>query len=94
MNKEQPKNPLHGIPLKVVVTQLVEHFGWEILAEKIEINCFKSNPSINSSLTSELAPIPNSESLNVWPETPSLISIPLIVESKVPEKIFTENSMG
>jgi len=50
MSNEQPDNPLHGITLKVIVTKLVEHYGWQMLAEKIDINCFKSNPSINSSL--------------------------------------------
>ncbi|PCJ46804.1 MAG: transporter [Gammaproteobacteria bacterium] len=50
MNNEQPHNPLHGITLKVVVTKLVEHYGWEQLASIIDINCFKTNPSINSSL--------------------------------------------
>ena len=47
-----PKNtpPLHGITLKMIVTQLVEHFGWQKLAEKIPINCFTKDPSINSSL--------------------------------------------
>ena len=50
MSNEQPKNPLHGITLKLIVTQLVEHYGWDELAEKIDINCFKSNPSIKSSL--------------------------------------------
>jgi len=38
MNNEQPNNPLHGITLKVVVTRLVERFGWEGLAEKVDIN--------------------------------------------------------
>ena len=46
-----PKNdPLHGITLKMIVTELVEHFGWEKLGEKIPINCFTKAPSINSSL--------------------------------------------
>ena len=44
-------NPLHGISLKAIVTQLEAHYGWQALAEHIPINCFKSNPSIKSSLT-------------------------------------------
>ncbi|BFM19048.1 VF530 family protein [Gilvimarinus japonicus] len=50
MNKEQPNNPLHGITLEAVLTQLVERYGWSGLAERININCFKSDPSIKSSL--------------------------------------------
>ncbi|MGH1429559.1 MAG: VF530 family DNA-binding protein [Neptuniibacter sp.] len=49
-SSEQPNNPLHGITLEQVVTKLVEHYGWGELAERININCFKSDPSIKSSL--------------------------------------------
>ena len=48
--KEQPNNPMHGVKLTTVLDVLVEEVGWERLAMKININCFKSNPSINSSL--------------------------------------------
>ncbi len=50
MSTTQPNSPLHGITLKMIVTQLVEHFGWKKLGEKIPINCFTKDPSINSSL--------------------------------------------
>lgn len=43
-------DPLHGKTLKNILTELLEHFGWEQLAEEININCFKTNPSVNSSL--------------------------------------------
>ncbi len=49
--ESQPNNPLHGITLETVVTRLVEHYGWPYLADTININCFKSDPSIKSSLT-------------------------------------------
>ena len=49
--KEQPNNPMHGVKLITILEVLVEHYGWEELAKKININCFKSNPSIKSSLT-------------------------------------------
>jgi uncharacterized protein (DUF2132 family) len=49
--KAQPNNPLHGLTLKTILEFLVEHFGWEGLAAKININCFKKDPSIKSSLT-------------------------------------------
>ena len=50
MTESQPNNPLHGITLEMVVTNLVDHYGWGELAQRININCFKSNPSIKSSL--------------------------------------------
>jgi len=43
-------DPLHGKSLKEIVTQLVAFYGFYTLAELININCFKENPSINSSL--------------------------------------------
>ncbi|MBW8189483.1 VF530 family protein [Neiella marina] len=43
-------DPLHGVTLKKIVTQLVEHYGWQELGERIRINCFTKDPSINSSL--------------------------------------------
>lgn len=48
---EQPNNPLHGVKLAEILDFLVEKYGWEELSEKVRINCFKSNPSIKSSLT-------------------------------------------
>lgn len=50
MSEEQPNSPLHGITLEKIVTSLEQHYGWEGLAERININCFKSDPSIKSSL--------------------------------------------
>jgi len=49
MSQEQPNNPLHGLTLNIV-TDLVERFGWEQLGNFIDINCFRFDPSINSSL--------------------------------------------
>ncbi len=46
----QPNNPLHGIKLVEILEHLTERYTWEELASKININCFKSNPSIKSSL--------------------------------------------
>ena len=48
---EQKNNPLHGITLEKIIVYLVENYGWEFLAAEININCFKSNPSVKSSLT-------------------------------------------
>lgn len=48
--QEQANNPLHGIKLADMLEQLHKKYGWEGLALKININCFKSNPTIKSSL--------------------------------------------
>ncbi|SDI29838.1 Uncharacterized conserved protein [Pseudomonas flavescens] len=45
------KDPLHGITLQAILTELVEQLGWDGLAQRIDIRCFKSDPSIKSSLT-------------------------------------------
>lgn len=46
----QTNNPLHGLTLETIVVKLVDHYGWESLAKKVNINCFKSDPSVKSSL--------------------------------------------
>lgn len=48
---EQPNNPLHGKTLEMILTHLVNQYGWEYLGERIPVNCFLNNPSIKSSLT-------------------------------------------
>lgn len=50
MNTEQSKNPMHGVRLETIVVKLVEHYGWDELANRIKINCFKNDPSVKSSL--------------------------------------------
>ena len=49
-NRSGEKDPLHGITLKMLLTELVEEYGWEELGHRIKINCFTNDPSINSSL--------------------------------------------
>ena len=49
-NNEQANNPLHGVKLATILEELVEYYGWEKMAARININCFKSDPSIKSSL--------------------------------------------
>jgi uncharacterized protein (DUF2132 family) len=49
--EQQPNNPLHGKTLEMILCDLVDHFGWGGLANQININCFKNDPSIKSSLT-------------------------------------------
>ena len=50
MNIGQSSDPLHGVKLEMIVTKLVDDYGWDGLAQRININCFKSDPSIKSSL--------------------------------------------
>lgn len=48
--KEQLNNPLHGIKLADILDYLVENYGWEEMSLQINVNCFKTDPSIKSSL--------------------------------------------
>lgn len=43
-------NPLHGVSLNTILTELVDHYDWDILAAYINIKCFKVQPSIASSI--------------------------------------------
>ncbi len=47
---KQARNPLHGITLEAMLTELVAHFGWDELGARILINSFNTDPSIKSSL--------------------------------------------
>ncbi len=49
-HKKQINNPLHGVKLITILEVLEQQYGWEKLAMKININCFKNDPSIKSSL--------------------------------------------
>lgn len=46
----QPRNPLHGITLERILTELVAHYGWPGLGDRVALRCFTSAPSIPSSL--------------------------------------------
>ncbi|HIF9060359.1 TPA: VF530 family DNA-binding protein [Photobacterium damselae] len=46
----QKNNPLHGITLEKLLTELVEYYGWDELGYRINIRCFTHDPSIKSSL--------------------------------------------
>ncbi len=43
-------DPLHGVTLKAIVTELQEKYGWEKLGQLVKIKCFINDPNINSSL--------------------------------------------
>jgi len=50
MDNSHNKDPLHGITLKSIVTELHDKYGWEKLGQLVKIKCFTHDPSINSSL--------------------------------------------
>lgn len=50
MTLEQPNNPLHGITLEKILTELSEHYGWDELARLTAIRCFANEPSLKSCL--------------------------------------------
>jgi uncharacterized protein (DUF2132 family) len=50
MPSPKSKDPLHGLTLEKLLTELVTQFGWEELARRIDIRCFRFDPSIKSSL--------------------------------------------
>jgi uncharacterized protein (DUF2132 family) len=50
MSDQQPNNPLHGITLEMILTQLVERYGWDEMGRIINVRCFNNDPSIKSSL--------------------------------------------
>ena len=50
MNEQQANNPLHGKTLEQIVTSLLDDFGWDGLAQRVNIQCFQNDPSVKSSL--------------------------------------------
>lgn len=50
MRSQRNPDPLHGITLQALLQELVDHFGWPTLAQKINLNCFANDPSLKSSL--------------------------------------------
>lgn len=50
MTDKNSSDPLHGMTLKMILSELVERFGWEEMGRNVEIRCFTHDPSIPSSL--------------------------------------------
>jgi uncharacterized protein (DUF2132 family) len=50
MTDKQSNDPLHGMTLEMILTRLVEYYGWEKMGKFITIRCFNNDPSIKSSL--------------------------------------------
>jgi uncharacterized protein (DUF2132 family) len=51
MNSHTSNDPLHGITLERILTEMVERHGWNVMGNEIKIRCFLNDPSIKSSLT-------------------------------------------
>jgi uncharacterized protein (DUF2132 family) len=50
MSEQKSKDPLHGVTLESILTELVVHYGWQEMGYRIDIRCFNENPSVSSSL--------------------------------------------
>ncbi|WP_380178369.1 VF530 family DNA-binding protein [Kalamiella sp. sgz302252] len=50
MTNPGAKDPMHGVTLEAIINALVARYGWDEMARRININCFKSDPSVKSSL--------------------------------------------
>lgn len=50
MTGSASRDPLHGITLEMMLNELVAHFGWAELGQRIAIRCFTDGPSVSSSL--------------------------------------------
>jgi len=48
--EEELSNPLHGVKLAQILERLVDYYGWEYLGDRVNIRCFKYNPTMKSSL--------------------------------------------
>jgi len=46
----QSKDPLHGVTLEKLLTELAAHYGWEEMGRRVAIRCFLFDPSVGSSL--------------------------------------------
>jgi uncharacterized protein (DUF2132 family) len=50
MSDQSSNDPLHGVTLEMMLNQLVEYYGWDVMAEQVRIRCFHFEPSVKSSL--------------------------------------------
>jgi uncharacterized protein (DUF2132 family) len=51
MTQFKSNDPLHGVTLERILTELVAHYSWEEMGRQVAIRCFLFDPSIKSSLT-------------------------------------------
>lgn len=50
MTQLKSKDPLHGVTLERMLTELVTQYGWEEMGRRVAIRCFRFGPSLKSSL--------------------------------------------
>lgn len=50
MAEHNSNDPLQGVTLKTILSELVGQFGWEEMGRTVDIRCFTHEPSISSSL--------------------------------------------
>ena len=50
-NEELQNSPLHGLSAEVMLTELVEFYGWAVLDAAVDLKCCRIRPTIISSLT-------------------------------------------
>lgn len=50
MHQPASKDPLHGKTLEAILTELEAAYGWDELARRIDVRCFRFDPSVKSSL--------------------------------------------
>jgi uncharacterized protein (DUF2132 family) len=48
--RDPSHDPMHGVTLERMLTELVEHVGWKRMGDQVAIRCFRSDPSVSSSL--------------------------------------------
>jgi uncharacterized protein (DUF2132 family) len=86
MSSKPSNDPLHGLTLERVVEKLVEHYGWDELARRISINCFKNDPSVKSSLTFLRRTSWAREQVeNLYISTPALRKGPTVQTAVIPD---------
>lgn len=49
-SEDQKNNPLHGVSLAKIMDFLIDEYGFEELSMLVRVNCFATNPSLQSSL--------------------------------------------
>lgn len=50
MTDKKPKNPLYGLKMDVLLTEISEHYGWELLSEALDINRFQFHTGMKSTI--------------------------------------------
>ena len=50
LTNPHPNDPLHGVTLEMILTHLIQEYGWVELSKRIPIRCFYNEPSVQSSL--------------------------------------------